>query len=261
MVATTTPTSEERPRLIDTSQHVTFSTCMAVDVERNVVWDVNGYYAAFGVPTDATRRALLRAYQALDGQNDVWLTMALRVLVDSTSRAQYDAMPFGSLYIDDHLREAAHRREVEEIGEYMRGGIEEDLAKKIVSAIYEHTEDDQIHQVLGAREIEQGYVPPLDMDAIEGETTWPWAYYVWGLERGDTDLLARWQAALVSALWTDRSISTQLAIGLHDVDRAAWKIVQVGYRTVVFLHHLASPEDHANEAATHLTNRLTGATE
>lgn len=78
-----------------------------------IVWDVNGYYRALGVPTSASRKDIRRAYQRLSGQDDWWLTMAVSVLLGS-ERIRYDAMPLGQLYLDEALRLAWVRKQLQD---------------------------------------------------------------------------------------------------------------------------------------------------
>jgi hypothetical protein len=89
------------------------STSTALVKVPELVWDVNGYYRALGVPTSASRADIRRAYQRLGGQDDWWLTMAVSVLL-GTERIRYDATPLGRLYWDEALRLAWVRQQLRE---------------------------------------------------------------------------------------------------------------------------------------------------
>ncbi|MFJ4902826.1 hypothetical protein [Streptomyces sp. NPDC088727] len=65
--------------------------------------DVNGYYRALGVHSDATRRQLMDAYVARDGQSDARLTYIFKQLLNPHTRALYDAAPLGQPFPDRYV--------------------------------------------------------------------------------------------------------------------------------------------------------------
>jgi hypothetical protein len=78
------------------------SSCQALAVLPEVVWDVCGYYRRLGVPWDATTRQLRLAYLGKDPQQrDEKLHYALMQLLDPVIRRAYDLMPLGGLFMGD----------------------------------------------------------------------------------------------------------------------------------------------------------------
>ncbi|MFI0967032.1 hypothetical protein ACH4S8_37460 [Streptomyces sp. NPDC021080] len=75
-----------------------------------VCHDVNGYYRALGVTPGATRRELLAAYTARDGQSDARLTYVFHQLLNADTRARYDAAPLGQPFPDRYVHAELLRR-------------------------------------------------------------------------------------------------------------------------------------------------------
>jgi hypothetical protein len=86
------------------------SSCVELERYPPVCFDVNGYYALFGVDPRCSREDLRRAYQQLNGQESTYLTAVLKTLLDPDRRRIYDRTPFGHLYIDDAIIAAEKRR-------------------------------------------------------------------------------------------------------------------------------------------------------
>src|SRR5690348_4532650 len=74
-----------------------WSTSMALVPVERVCHDVNGYYRELGVDWRATRKELLQAYLAKDGQSDVRLTYVFKQLLNPQVREAYDKSPKGEL--------------------------------------------------------------------------------------------------------------------------------------------------------------------
>ena len=65
-------------------------------------WDTNCFYRRLGVPVDATRQEIARAYIELDPeQSSLWYATAARVLLSRSDRKRYDAVPLGAFWGDD----------------------------------------------------------------------------------------------------------------------------------------------------------------
>jgi hypothetical protein len=65
-------------------------------------WDTNCFYRRLGVPVDATRAEIARAYIEMDPeQSSLWYATAARVLLSRAARRRYDAVPLGAFWSDD----------------------------------------------------------------------------------------------------------------------------------------------------------------
>lgn len=87
-----------------------WSTSMALVPVVRVCHDVNGYYQELGVDWRATRKELMQAYMAKDGQSSVRLTYVFKQLLDPLIREAYDRSPAGEPFLDDYTQDDLKRR-------------------------------------------------------------------------------------------------------------------------------------------------------
>ncbi|MFE4863234.1 hypothetical protein, partial [Streptomyces sp. NPDC056670] len=101
-----------RPQLVGRPDTAIVSTSTTLVPARAAVacHDVNGYYRTLGVRPDATRRQLMDAYVAQDGQADAYTTYAFKQLLNPRTRARYDAAPLGEPFSDQYVRAEIVRR-------------------------------------------------------------------------------------------------------------------------------------------------------
>jgi hypothetical protein len=205
-----------------------FSTSHALDRPAAIVWDVNGYYAALGVAPSASRAALGAAYRAQQGWRSVWLTMALKTLL-GPQRADYDAVPLGSLYLDEALL-AARRRKAHDA---LRGTPQPDpeaLPKK------------------PDLRLDTSLATPHD---APHET---WGCWLWQTDAVHShDIHQAWRALLSKACW-DRGITTTISVGLTRASEQSWRFVDVDGALTIFVSDDIQPTPHlAAVIASHLT--------
>lgn len=193
-----------------------FTTSVALVPYPEVVWDVNGYYQAFGVPTHASRAEIGRAYQNANGQNDVWLTMAVKVLLGG-ERAVYDATPLGRLYVDDTLREAYRRYMVQRMAQtFSELGIRLDEAQGVVDT--------------GASNV---------IDCSDTTNDLAWCRWNWRSARSDTSLLSLWRNALLTSLAQHQLPPLRLALGWQGAQSQRVVLTELGDGVIGVLVHEA----------------------
>lgn len=165
-------------------------------------WDVNGYYKALGVHPDATRRELMQAYIAVNGQDSPWLTYCFKQLLNPEVRAAYDATPLGEPFLD----------------EYTQAQIKQDAAREAMSRT-------KTGKAMTAEEVmdEWGYVyePDEPLEMIHHTTStqdFHYMFYAWKTSEyvPDQGRLADWQSILVSEA-AKMGIIKEVAIGVTAV--------------------------------------------
>lgn len=223
------------PRLVGDGA-VEFSTSLALekpDRLLGVVWDVNGYYAALGVPSNATRLQIREAYQRAEGWNSVRLTYIVKQLLDEETRARYDKIPLGSMmvdyWVDTAMRRAALQKNISLMGAgimtydevYNAGGFK---AEDVVDKDSWSGQDGDLRFARPSRKEEPS-----------------WSYYLWDTMWDSpapevAQVLDWWRNLLSVEVGTRKGI-LRLAVGLYgDPDfQQQWRIERVDYRTVVFL--------------------------
>lgn len=221
--------TETRPRLVGDGE-VDFSTCLDLERPYVFVWDVNGYYAALGISTDASRLQIREAYQRLEGWNSFRLTYIVKQLLDPEQREVYDKIPLGSIFVDywvdTALRRAAAKKNIslmasgEATYEKIYGGPGFD-AKDVVD-----------------KDSWSGQYGDLHIVDQPGKEDYGWSYYLWDTDdRSEVAQILDWWRNLLSVEVGTRNGKLRLAVGLFgDPDfQEQWKVHWVGYRTVVFL--------------------------
>lgn len=193
------------------------------------VHDVNGYYAALGVPNSATRGQISAAYVALGGHASSRLTMILTVLLDRVSRSVYNGLPLGQRYLD-HETEA-------------------DLSR--ADSVWKLK-----NQCINSSETAYGiaddapYWKRLRHSTPGGARPgWGYAHYQWGaLPPADRNQLAAWQHLLIRAL--DGTAPLTFAVGSS---RNSHCVIEIDRTPVAFLPH-GTPA--TQEEATRAAHRL-----
>lgn len=219
-------------------QVVEFIPTTVIERWQPIVWDVNGYYADLGVATDATKRDIMRAYQALDGQSSVRLTYVVKQLLNDGIRARYDRTPLGSVFFDHYLMAKVKQRIIEQVTAARLEAGEDDLD----SSLFEEIDLDHL---LNDRSFEVVDTPSYGVDDQGFRTGW--GYYLW--QSGSRQPLAAWHALLGKA-FTDAGVRERIAVGFHRVpEMGSVAVTRLDHRTVVFFDDRERPTlDLAQEA-------------
>jgi predicted transcriptional regulator len=178
---------------------------------RPVVWDVNGYYRALGVRTDATRKELREAYQALRGDESVRLTYVFGQLLNEAVRRSYDATPLGEQFLDEYVEADMKRRASAEAGRRTAEAGEPILAEEVLDDWGYYLIPDLTSSESG--ELEQLDNPPPPKQDWRYQEIWGWGYYLWRTRDFDIFQLRNWQALLVAEL-SARGCSVRFAVGI-----------------------------------------------
>ncbi|MDQ1041437.1 hypothetical protein QFZ75_007939 [Streptomyces sp. V3I8] len=197
--------------------------------------DVNGYYRALGVRPDATRRQLMDAYLARDGQNDAYLTYVFRQLLDVRTRARYDAAPLGQPFQDRYVHDeilrlaslqasaqnAAHGTETTAADILKSHGIssEEPTGEFLDSAPQGRFSDD------GKRDRQPSPSSPA---------TWSYSYLLLASTCDDESRMAQWREGLGKALAARNC--PRFAVGFHGIPGRPFFVAKDLGPPVVFLH-------------------------
>lgn len=190
---------------------VTLSTCGTLAVWRPIVWDVNGYYLELGVPTDATRLQIRRAYQDLGGHGSPRLTYIVKQLLDPEIRAAYDATPLGRLFFDRYVEEYVRRKIAEDTAGL--AGTDPDLLSTEQIDL-SHLRNRPAPTIGGSSaQVVDDYLEP----GYGALNHWPRGWLSWRWKTpGSTSRLAEWLHLLLGALpnFGDRK-DTRFALGLY----------------------------------------------
>lgn len=173
-----------------------------------VIWDTNRYYADLGVPYDATRAQIGKAYQRSSGSRR--MTMIVSTLLNPKERRKYDSTPIGEVYADEVVMAAHRARRAREISkmlaecrdEYDRADLEHTIAE--VDAKYKHMEQTEM-QAEALREFNNWRT-----------RRWPWGWYmlrVLDIGEHGTQRLKAWQEMLLDACAREEVVLPSLAVG------------------------------------------------
>lgn len=203
------PTSPERPRLVGDGP-VTFST--SLDLVLRPIWDVNRYYADLGVGVRATKGQIARAYHR--SARDAHLTYVTKQLLDPAVRRAYDLCDRGDVFVDDEVLARIRAARADTVVSDPSGTLAPVPAEPPV-------------QVFDT--------DPVDLQDAVCTDRWPFAHYLWRTTTSDPERLTQWLYLLVSALGR-RGVRSQISVGLSGGSCGPVEVVQVGGRTVIFLH-------------------------
>lgn len=184
------------------------SSCTDLAPDPEVCWDVNGYYAALGVPWTAPRSTLKRAYLARQGSSSRYLTYVLSQLLNAEKRRAYDRMPLGSTFLDDRYVQERIAREASQEAVRRRAAGQEQTAEEVLSD-WGFDYKDASHQGSFDNEPEVGQAE----DEPEDEQPWGFGYYRWRTADLNEDRLRRWQRYLIQVLADERRTVT-FAVGV-----------------------------------------------
>lgn len=235
------------------------SSCRALSVLPDIIWDVNGYYRELGVNPRATRRDLRVAYQSRDGQSSPRLTFIMRQLLDPEIRFAYDCTPLGEVFVDDYVADMLNRKIKDEMSRRMADlakagvdltGVDPDSMERDVAAEMGFDVVDEDDPDTPPEVIDDG--PGSGQDDPDSPAKFEFSYYLWGTRFwGDRPLgrLAEWQRCLVDALARE-GVSIRFAVGFHGMPHR-WVEAQIGYRTAFLLNEgeVPTPELAADVAA------------
>lgn len=215
-----------------------FSTSHGLELYPSIIFDCNAYYSQLGVGVRATRKEIREAYQRLDGENSLRLTMIIGVLLNLKRRHRYDLTPLGSLFLDDELIHTLRNEAALRASEARLEGHEFDS----------DSFQEMIDQVLrDADESEE-----QSLRSING--TYNWSYYLWNTSFTDVDRLTQWRTLLAKNIWDLVKTPISLGVGFISGDED-FKIHTVGFRLVVFLNEKVPPSDViAYKAASDIVN-------
>lgn len=255
------PPDDSDPLLVGRGP-VEASTCVALEGPLPLhIWDVNGYYRDLGVHPRATRKELMRAYQAHGNNPSARVTYVFKQLLETSIRRAYDLMPLGEQFIDQYVMDEVHRQvKMEMSRQFARNNIqcERDIFANIKDPDY-----DEILNQMGFRKVPEDN-PGESLDTTpddnetpkepaerrgQRETVFAYSYYLWRSKCDDHERLARWQEHLISAL-VERGIQTRIAVGYLGRMAHPMAVGTVGTRVVVFLNEDEVPDsDLAHRAA------------
>lgn len=228
------------------------SSCTTLARSPELIFDVNGYYRAFGfIPpfADITRKALRLAYHELHGEESVWLTAVLRLLLDPEKRRAYDCAPFGERHFDEIEQARIMAETKRRAARHTRGpdtlATLKDLLDQQGLSLDEDSPNEhyQEGEDTAAAIMHTGALP-LD------EQPWEWGYYRWSTSRADTARLARWQQMLVRQL-AAQEVSIRFCVGFIGRSRTDSRFVVArtyGVRTVYLREDVEPEQDMATLA-------------
>lgn len=202
-----------------------WSTSTVLVVPERVCWDVNGYYRELGVHWEATRRELMRAYRAKEGQRSPRLTYVFKQLLNPKIRKAYDRMSKDQVFLDAYTDEKLKRRAHQESGRRAAEG-------QLISP--EQVLDEWGYAVLGDDEVDS--VIPIGKDQINpGTEPWEYSYYAWKTSSylPDEGRLRRWQELLSTAA-TRYGERPRMIIGATALSDQPFMLENVNGSTVVF---------------------------
>jgi hypothetical protein len=218
------------------------STCTDLAPSPQVIIDANGYYRALGFAfpyAGITKKQLRLAYHRVHGERSVWLTAALKTLLDPVERRRYDMVRVGDIYMDlfvqDWFRRQAfaearrrnlhggHRATREQVLD--EWGLTEDTPKPALDSLDEVVHDPQY---------------PTDEGCPEA---WEWSYYLWGSRSTNTAKLSLWQGMLIRECISLGAV-IRFCVGFSSRrNPARWATGVIGQHHVIYLREDVEPTD------------------
>ena len=236
------------------------SSCVTLVVVPEVIWDVNGYYRALGFAPPflgITRKDLRLAFHDLRGEESVYLTSILRLLLNAEERRAYDCAPFGERHMDSLqqklLLEQVKRQAARESPSTDTRATQHEIFKRMGLEAPEASPDEQYPDGED-NEASMVHTEPLPLDQ-----PWRWGYYRWGTGRADVSRLDQWQKLLVSQL-VPLEVMIKFGVGFIGRGRTDSRFVVArtyGVHTVYLREDLEPDEEMAIAAAKALRSDLT----
>lgn len=223
-----------------------FSTSTVLVPSPLICWDANGYYRVLGVHWKATKKELMKAYQALGNSPGHFQTYAFKQLLDPQVRREYDLTPLGEPYMNDkYVQDYLKQEASKEAARRSAAGVPT-TAREVIEEKYRIVPDTPNETV----DSEDPGVQTRELsEAADTVAPWPYGYFLWRSNNHDTERLREWQELLVRA-FAERQETVALAVG--HVGRMAHRYVvgRVGTQYVVFLGDKQIPtEELAGSAA------------
>lgn len=241
----------ENPWLRGLPEYVDASTDTDLILHPPLIWDVNGYYRLLGIAWMDYRTASIKQmrifYMANGGPDDRRMTYALSQLRNRKTRSQYNATPFGQLFMDADVEEWLRQRALAE-------------ARRRQGADFDAEDGEAARDILkewgfiAAENPAEGDAEDVDDDVIDADPAgelesseephvpWAYSYYVWRSACDDTERLGRWQALLV-AEFVRVGVKRRFAVGFMGRQPQEWVAGEVQNRLVAFLHQDIEPTE------------------
>lgn len=259
VVDTPHPYEPENPMLFGRADMADVSTCTDLTIQPDVIWDVNGYYRAIGVPfphRPVSKRSLVTAHRAAGGLDERWKTYALQQLLDPVTRADYDSTPLGQPYLDDYWNEWLHNEATKAAfrrvanGELTMEDVDEGAAEKIVR--------DEWKIALAGDD-------PSPPERRPPTARLSWSYYLWRCSYRATlqcqPRLDTWRTLLVEA-FRDRAMSLKFRVGIMGKQPHPWTRIEWDGHLILFLSKDQEPtKEYAAQAAKFTQRELGGHTD
>lgn len=219
------------------------STCTDLTLSPHVITDANGYYRALGFTfpyLNITRKMLRLAYHAHKGEDSVWLTNALKVLLDPAERRKYDLTRVGDLYMDRFIQDWFRKKAFQEARRRNLQSGRKSTKEQVLDewGLKEDTPKEPGVDSVG------GVVHDPEYPTDEGSPDpWAWSYYLWGSRSTNTAKLALWQGKLIREC-ISRGTRIRFCVGFSGRrTRASWTTGVIGQHRVIFLREDAEPTD------------------
>jgi hypothetical protein len=261
------------------------STCTDLVPDPVVVHDVNLYYRLLGFSwpfKGITRKMLRQAYQERGGPNDIYLTNALKMLLDDDIRQIYRRRPFGHPLVDVFVFERAKAKAAKLASEIRaRGGKarNSDFLQAWGFPVPDDPDFDDEPFVVdadapdGGSETTDSFEPVNDPEEPFGDSvqdpsvvaegddtvlnTWGWGYFTWRSNCHDQDRLEVWQRELLRAA-RRHDLRVLLGVGFTGMTPREWEIGSLGEGAyVIFLNESLEPSPQlAAEALCYLNQMI-----
>lgn len=209
-----------------------WSTSTALVPQERVCWDVNGYYRELGVHWQATRRELMQAYRAKDGQRSPRLTYVFKQLLNTEIREAYDRMKRGEVFLDAYTDAELKQRAHQESGRRAADGQSVSVEEVLDEWGFAILPDDGVDSV---RSIGKDL-------GVPGDEPWEYSFYAWNTSSylPDERRLRRWQELLATAA-TRYGVRPEMVIGMTGLSDQPFMLENVNGHPVVFFSENTPP--------------------
>lgn len=216
------------------------STCMDLVPAPLICWDVLGYYRTLGVHWKASKKDLMKAYQAFGPMPTAYQTHVFKQLLDPAKRRAYDMTPLGQLFMDDdYVQDWLKNKASAEAARRSKAGVPT-TAREVIEEEFRLVPDDPAEPLDTA----EGEAP----DSEEPVTPWPFSWYSWRSKSEDTDTLAEWQHLLIKEV-AERGEVLNVAVGFVGKQPHRYLVGRVGQTQIAFLGEKECPTQALASAA------------